>query len=122
VQANLLAAVRAAQPGPGSAQTSTGGVGAAAATGAAASVYNVAVGERSSLNQLFASIRDALAGEGVSASVQPSYRDFRAGDVRHSLADIGRAQAELCYLPTHTLAEGLRVAMPWYAESLRARP
>jgi UDP-N-acetylglucosamine 4-epimerase len=122
VQANLLAAVRAAQHGPGSAQISADGVGAPAATGAAASVYNVAVGERSSLNQLFASIRDALVGEGVSASVQPSYRDFRAGDVRHSLADIGRAQAELGYLPTHTLAEGLRVAMPWYAESLRARP
>lgn len=118
VQANLLAAVRAAQ---GRDSAAGEGIGTAAATGAAASVYNVAVGERSTLNQLFASIRDALAGEGVAATVQPSYRDFRAGDVRHSLADIGRARAELGYAPTHTLAEGLQVAMPWYAESLRVR-
>jgi UDP-N-acetylglucosamine 4-epimerase len=47
---------------------------------------------------------------------RPVYRDFRAGDVRHSLADIGRAGARLGYAPTHTLADGLAEAMPWYLE------
>jgi UDP-N-acetylglucosamine 4-epimerase len=77
-------------------------------------VYNVAVGDRTTLNTLFALLRDNLAAHGVGASVQPVYRDFRAGDVRHSQADIGKAQRLLGYAPTHRLAEGVAEAMPWY--------
>ena len=77
-------------------------------------VYNVAVGDRTTLNILFALLRDNLAAHGVSASAQPVYRDFRAGDVRHSQADIGKAQRLLGYAPTHRLAEGVAQAMPWY--------
>jgi UDP-N-acetylglucosamine 4-epimerase len=77
-------------------------------------VYNVAMGDRTTLNELFALLRSNLASHGVSASVQPLYRDFRAGDVRHSQADIGKAQRLLGYAPTYRLAEGVAQAMPWY--------
>ena len=79
-------------------------------------VYNVAVSQRTSLNRLFEGLVTQLAVEGVSYERQPVYRDFRPGDVRHSLADISRAGARLGYAPTHTLPEGLREAMPWYLE------
>lgn len=79
-------------------------------------VYNVAVGQRTSLNQLFDGLVAQLAAEGMHYGRRPVYRDFRAGDVRHSLADIGRAGARLGYAPTHTLADGLAEAMPWYLE------
>jgi UDP-N-acetylglucosamine 4-epimerase len=77
-------------------------------------VYNVAVGDRTTLNELFALLRDNLASHGVSATTQPVYRDFRAGDVRHSQADIAKAQRLLGYAPTYRLAEGVAQAMPWY--------
>jgi UDP-N-acetylglucosamine 4-epimerase len=79
-------------------------------------VYNVAVGQRTSLNELFDSLVAQLAAGGKSYGSRPVYRDFRAGDVRHSLADIGRANSRLGYAPTHTLQQGLRVAMPWYLD------
>jgi UDP-N-acetylglucosamine 4-epimerase len=75
-------------------------------------VYNVAVGDRTTLNTLFALLRSNLADH--SPSAQPVYRDFRAGDVRHSQADIGKAQRLLGYAPTHRPAEGIAQAMPWY--------
>jgi UDP-N-acetylglucosamine 4-epimerase len=79
-------------------------------------VYNVAVGDRTTLNTLFGLLRDNLRGHGVPAGTQPVYRDFRAGDVRHSLADIGKAQGLLGYAPTQRIADGLKLAMPWYIE------
>jgi UDP-N-acetylglucosamine 4-epimerase len=78
-------------------------------------VYNVAVGDRTTLNILFAMLRDSMTDHGVSAATQPVYRDFRAGDVRHSQADIDKAQRLLSYVPTFRLAEGIAQAMPWYA-------
>jgi UDP-N-acetylglucosamine 4-epimerase len=75
-------------------------------------VYNVAVGDRTTLNTLFTLLRSNLADH--RASVRPVYRDFRAGDVRHSQADIGKAKRLLGYAPTHRLAEGIAQAMPWY--------
>jgi UDP-N-acetylglucosamine 4-epimerase len=78
-------------------------------------VFNVAVGDRTTLNDLFAALRDALRPYGVAADTAPHYRDFRAGDVRHSQADIAKATALLGYHPTHRLAAGLTAAMPWYA-------
>lgn len=83
-------------------------------------VYNVAVGDRTTLNDLFGLIRDGLATSNESlATARPTYRDFRAGDVRHSLADIGKAAGLLGYKPTHTLATGLAVALPWYLKGVK---
>lgn len=82
-------------------------------------VYNVAVGERTSLNQLFEGIRQSLAGRfSHLQDFKPSYRDFRAGDVRHSLADISKARHLLGYEPTHRINEGLHHAMEWYVDDL----
>jgi UDP-N-acetylglucosamine 4-epimerase len=78
-------------------------------------VYNVAVGERTTLNDLFAALRDALKIHGVDAATQPSYREFRAGDVRHSQADIAKAQLLLGYAATHRLGEGIAQAVSWYS-------
>jgi UDP-N-acetylglucosamine/UDP-N-acetylgalactosamine 4-epimerase len=78
-------------------------------------VYNVAVNARTDLNQLFALLRDGLAaGNQALQSVQPVYRGFRAGDVMHSQADIGKAERLLGYQPTHTIRQGLAEALEWY--------
>ena len=61
-------------------------------------VYNVAFGERTTLNELFELIRERVAKVYPDAKeIEPTYRDFRAGDVRHSLADIGKAEKLLGY-------------------------
>ena len=77
-------------------------------------IYNVAVGDRTTLNTLFVLLRDNLSTHGVSVDTQPVYRDFRAGDVRHSLADISKAVARLGYLPTQSIRQGLAAAVQWY--------
>ena len=82
-------------------------------------VYNVAVGDRTTLNTLFELLRDNLVANGVASATQPTYRDFRAGDVRHSQADVSKAQRLLGYAPTHRLAQGVVEAMPWYVRSSR---
>jgi UDP-N-acetylglucosamine 4-epimerase len=86
-------------------------------------VYNVAVGDRTTLNDLFFAIRDLLAARFPHLrDFQPTYRDFRAGDVRHSQADIGKARDLLGYAPTHRIDEGLREAMDWYVADLAPHP
>ena len=86
---------------------------------AANQVYNVAVGDRTTLNQLFESIRALLAPKFPHlADFKPNYRDFRAGDVRHSLADISKARTRLGYEPTHRIGEGMAEAMDWYVRDL----
>ena len=82
-------------------------------------VFNVALGGRTSLNQLFAFIRDGLAEHQVHYDREPIRADFRSGDVRHSQADIGKARRMLGYAPTHDVAQGLAEALPYYVESLR---
>ncbi|MBU6247649.1 MAG: SDR family oxidoreductase [Xanthomonadaceae bacterium] len=84
-------------------------------------VYNVAVGQRTSLNQLFDLLVAGLREQGVHYDRRPVYREFRAGDVRHSLADIGKAARHLGYAPTHTIADGLHDAMPWYLQFIARR-
>lgn len=80
-------------------------------------VYNVAVNERTTLNQLYESIRGLLELRFPHLKeARPVYRDFRAGDVRHSLADISKAQNLLGYAPTHRIGEGLKEAMDWYVK------
>ncbi len=78
-------------------------------------VYNVAFGERTSLNALFQLIRAEVAATSPSAAaVEPVHRDFRPGDVRHSLADIRKAEELLGYLPTVSVRQGIRMVAPWY--------
>lgn len=82
-------------------------------------VYNVAVGDRTSLNYLFYFLRDNLAKRfPYLKEYLPHYRDFRVGDVRHSLADINKSKQLLGYMPTHRIDKGLREAMDWYVEIL----
>ena len=95
VQANLLAAVT---------QKPT----------ARSQVYNVAVSGRTTLNILFEELKAALEANGVRYAKTPVYRDFRAGDVRHSQADIGKAQRLLDYSPSHDIKAGISKVMPWY--------
>lgn len=95
VQANLLAAT-------------------AAHADAVNQVYNVAVGDRTTLKELFALLKSNLAQHRVNPETQPTYRDFREGDVRHSLADISKANILLGYQPSHTIGEGLKASIDWY--------
>ncbi len=98
VQANLLAAR----------QEEHGGIGP---------IYNVAVGGRTTLNELFGLLRDGLAGRFPHlAGTEPVYSEFRAGDVRHSQADITKARTVLGYEPTHDLRHGLEETLDWYVE------
>ncbi|MES2263013.1 MAG: SDR family oxidoreductase [Pseudomonadota bacterium] len=102
VQANLLAAL-------------------ADAPGAANQVYNVALNERTSLNQLYGMMCALLREQFPHLREhRPQYAGFRAGDVRHSQADIGKAAQLLGYAPTHRIDQGLAVAMDWYVRSLSA--
>jgi UDP-N-acetylglucosamine 4-epimerase len=100
VQANLLAATTQAP-------------------GALNEAYNVALGQRTTLNALFLLLQNALrAKEPAVLEQKPVYREFRRGDVRHSLADISKARHLLGFAPGHTIASGLDLAMDWYRRSL----
>lgn len=80
-------------------------------------VYNVAVGNRTTLNDLFRLLRDNLATYGVDPAIRGMYRGFRSGDVRHSQADVSKARTLLGYEPSHDLAAGLKLATPWYVRT-----
>jgi UDP-N-acetylglucosamine 4-epimerase len=83
-------------------------------------VYNVALGTRTTLNELYAEIRDRLAVNSPKiAGREPEYADFRPGDVRHSLADISKAASLLGYVPTHTLQQGLDVTTGWFLNEFK---
>lgn len=90
------------------------------ATGEAADkIYNVAFGQRTTLNELFLLIREEVARhKPEAADAQSVHREFRAGDVRHSLADISRAKTLLGYAPQFDVRQGLRLAGDWYAANL----
>jgi UDP-N-acetylglucosamine/UDP-N-acetylgalactosamine 4-epimerase len=82
-------------------------------------VYNVAVGERATLKALYELLKNSLAPRFAHLlNAAPTFADFRAGDVRHSLADISKAQERLGYEPAYPLREGLAVAMEWYVKNL----
>lgn len=98
VQANLLAATAPSFPEP-------------------ARAFNVAIGGRTTLNELFDALRSGLAPLRPDLEIpDPICRDFRPGDIRHSHADFSRARDELGFSPTHDLAAGLKLAMPYYLE------
>lgn len=77
-------------------------------------VYNVAVGFRTSLNFLYNALVQNLNELGVPYNKHARFQDFRAGDVRHSHADISKIKRLLGYTPTHNMVEGLSLAVPWY--------
>jgi UDP-N-acetylglucosamine 4-epimerase len=82
-------------------------------------VYNVAVNDQTDLNQLYQMIEEKLIDrvDGLTTKDQ-IYRDFRAGDVRHSLADISKAKNLLGYSPNYKIDEGLNESMDWYISDL----
>jgi len=80
-------------------------------------VFNVALGDRTTLNELFNAIKQALAENGISYDKEPQYADFRVGDVRHSQADISKARQQLGYAPEYRIRDGLKLAMPWYIKN-----
>jgi len=78
-------------------------------------VYNVAVGDRTTLNKLFDSIQEKISKRLPAYERQTaSYRDFRPGDVRHSQADISKAKDLLGYAPIFRIEDGLEESMDWY--------
>jgi UDP-N-acetylglucosamine 4-epimerase len=86
---------------------------------AANQVYNVAVGDRTTLNELFELIRAGLENEYPHLkNFKPIYQDFRAGDVRHSLADISKAKNLLGYCPSHRIGAGINEALKWYVRDI----
>lgn len=93
VQANILAATRPTEE---------------------SRVFNVALGDRTTLNELFYAIRSALKDNGINYVSEPVYREFRAGDVRHSQASIEKICTEIGYEPKVKILDGINKAMPWY--------
>ena len=81
-------------------------------------VYNVAVGGRTTLNTLFLALKEHLSTNGINYTKEAVYRDFRAGDVRHSQADITKIQNALGYAPQFDIIQGIEKAMPWYVDSI----
>lgn len=81
-------------------------------------VYNVAVGDRTTLNDLYAAIQVALLENSINYAKSAVYREFRAGDVRHSQASIAKIQQALGYAPEYPIAEGIQLAMRWYVNNL----
>jgi UDP-N-acetylglucosamine 4-epimerase len=88
---------------------------AACVEGASGSeVYNVAAGDSTTLAHLAEMLRQVLATHGIRYERSPVYREFRKGDVRHSLADIGKAASRIGYAPAYRVRQGIEQAMPWY--------
>jgi UDP-N-acetylglucosamine 4-epimerase len=82
-------------------------------------VYNIAFGQRTTLNKLYELIKEKV-GELYPNYInrEPTYRDFRAGDVRHSLADISKARELIGYEPEFSIRGGLDKAAEWYVKNL----
>jgi UDP-N-acetylglucosamine 4-epimerase len=80
-------------------------------------VYNIALGERTTLKELFTKVGKAVRG-GVETDQKPRYRDFRPGDIRHSLADVSKAERLLGFVPTHRIDQGLDLSMDWYRRNV----
>jgi UDP-N-acetylglucosamine 4-epimerase len=83
-------------------------------------VYNVALGDRTTLNYLFEVLKSTLEKNGVTNVSTPLYRDFRTGDVRHSQANIDKAKSKIGYEPEYRIAAGIEKAMPWYVSNIQS--
>ena len=85
-----------------------------------AKAYNTAAGGRETLNNLYNAIAKGLKENLPDLEIkEPIYRDFRAGDIRHSNANIDSARILLGYEPTHTLEEGLKESITWYINDIK---
>ena len=85
-------------------------------------VYNVAFGERTTLNELFYALRDNLAKfDPAIAALEPNYGPLRAGDIPHSLASIDKAKELLGYAPQYSIKAGLQEATEWYYKNLEIK-
>lgn len=84
-------------------------------------VYNVAVSDITTLNQLFAYLKDILAANGILIAKDPLHAGFRRGDVLHSQADISLIAGKLGYVPEYRIRAGLEAAMPWYIEQSKIK-
>jgi UDP-N-acetylglucosamine 4-epimerase len=82
-------------------------------------IYNVALNDQTSLNELYAYIKQSIEDhiDGVEI-MEPEYRDYRAGDVMHSRANIQKAKSLLRYDPQFRISQGLKIAMSWYINDL----
>ncbi len=93
-----------------------------AASGSAAvnQIYNTAYGDRTTLNQLVAYLREFLSDfDPAIANVEPTYGDYRSGDIPHSLASVDKARKLLGYAPKYNIRQGLKEAVKWYWDNLR---
>ncbi|NQZ04703.1 NAD-dependent epimerase/dehydratase family protein [Idiomarina sp.] len=77
-------------------------------------VFNMALGERTSLNQLYNMIKNEIRQNGLNYTLEPLYQDFRPGDVRHSQAEISKAQKNLGYKPAHKVNVGIKETVKWF--------
>jgi UDP-N-acetylglucosamine 4-epimerase len=82
-------------------------------------VFNVAVGDRTNLNELFDFLRQSLSSNEIFYNELPQYKSFRVGDVKHSQADIDKAKKMLGFDPSYRLKDGIDKAMPWYIDFLK---
>ena len=83
-------------------------------------VYNIAVGHQTSLNSLFDLIKSSVEEKDPSIMVEkPIYKDFRAGDMRHSQANISKAKKLLGYTPNYKVKEGIKETVSWYMEEMQ---
>ena len=80
-------------------------------------IYNVAFGGRTSLNDLFNIIKTTCSRFGFNYSLEPKYKDFRPGDIKHSNADISKIKKLLNYDPIYDVSKGLSETIRWYVES-----
>ena len=81
-------------------------------------IYNVANSNRISLNTLFKEIKKNLNLNGLKYFKKPIYKNFREGDIKHSLADINRIKKDLKYKPIHNFESGIKKLVPWYIKNI----
>ena len=82
-------------------------------------VYNIAVGDRTSLNELYMIIKNAINSNDIQYSKEAIYREFRSGDVLHSQADITKAITKLQFNPSHDVTEGINQTVNWYIQKYK---
>lgn len=80
-------------------------------------IYNVALNDKTSLNELFAAIKESLAENGIEYTQEPIYREHRIGDIAHSQAEITKARNYLGYEPQFKIKEGIKKTVAWYVEN-----
>lgn len=85
-------------------------------------IYNIALGRRTTLNELFRFLQEALRRRDPGLpEAKPDYREFRPGDIRHSVADVSKARQRLDFMPARGVDEGLELALDWYKRTLHPK-